>query len=228
MREQKNKNTKNKGVMCMNANSKMVEFQGVVVVIRGQEVDLSELSYNEFSELMNNLNDDEIAAVLDQIVEQAGEEAFLNFVIHLQELAEEELEEAGVDPEEVGLSKIDVRDISELDEDLAKQAEQKHEKERTKKPQVPVLDPVKFVDMNDIFAYDQELITLGVDEVSTQVGQYLAFVNAGLTNEQAYELITVQAKREHELLMAEKQLELERIKVEAQMRAGGIKQLLNR
>ena len=212
----------------MNANSKMVEFQGVVVVIRGQEVDLSELSYNEFSELMNSLNDDEIAAVLDQIVEQAGEEAFLNFVIHLQELAEEELEEAGVDPEEVGLSKIDVRDISELDEDLAKQAEQKHEKERTKKPQVPVLDPVKFVDMNDIFAYDPELITLGVDEVSTQVGQYLAFVNAGLTNEQAYELITVQAKREHELLMAEKQLELERIKVEAQMRAGGIKQLLNR
>ena len=218
--------------MCMNANSKMVEFQGVVVVIRGQEVDLSELSYNEFSELMNSLNDDEIAAVLDQIVEQAGEEAFLNFVIHLQELAEEELEEAGVDPEEVGFTKLDVRDMSELDEELAKQAEQKHEKERpqarTQKPQVPVLEPVKFVDMNDIFAYDPELITIGVDEVSIQVGKYLAFVNAGLTNEQAYELITIESKREHELVMAEKQLELERIKVEAQMRAGGIKQLLNR
>ena len=218
--------------MCMNANSKMVEFQGVVVVIRGQEVDLSELSYNEFSELMNNLNDDEIADVLDQIVQQAGEEAFLNFVIHLQELAEEELEEAGVNPEEVGFTKLDVRDMSELDEELAQQAEKKHEKERpqarTQKPQVPVLDPVKFVDMNDIFAYDPELITIGVDEVSIQVGKYLAFVNAGLTNEQAYELITIESKREHELVMAEKQLELERIKVEAQMRAGGIKQLLNR
>lgn len=216
----------------MNANSKMVEFQGVVVVIRGQEVDLSELSYNEFSELMNSLNDDEIAAVLDQIVEQAGEEAFLNFVIHLQELAEEELEEAGVDPEEVGFTKLDVRDMSELDEELAQQAEKKHEKERPQaskqKPQVPVLEPVKFVDMNDIFAYDPELITIGVDEVSIQVGKYLAFVNAGLTNEQAYELITIESKREHELVMAEKQLELERIKVEAQMRAGGIKQLLNR
>ena len=59
-------------------------------------------------------------------------------------------------------------------------------------------------------------------------GKYLAYVNAGLTNEQAYELITIEAKREHELTIAEKQLELERIKVEAQMRAGGIKQLLNR
>ena len=44
----------------LNANSKMVEFNGVVVVIRGQEVDLGELTYNDFSELMNSLTDDEI------------------------------------------------------------------------------------------------------------------------------------------------------------------------
>ena len=73
-----------------NANNKMVEFENVVVVIRGQEVVLSDLTYNEFSELMNSLEDDEIAEVLDQIVQQAGEEAFLSFVLHLQELAEEE------------------------------------------------------------------------------------------------------------------------------------------
>ena len=48
-----------------NANNKMVEFENVVVVIRGQEVDLSDLTYNEFSELMNSLEDEEIADVLN-------------------------------------------------------------------------------------------------------------------------------------------------------------------
>lgn len=212
-----------------NANNKMVEFENVVVVIRGQEVDLSDLTYNEFSELMNSLEDDEIAEVLDQIVQQAGEEAFLSFVLHLQELAEEELEEAGVDPQEAGLQKLDIRDMSELDEDLAQKAEVKHEQQKPQaKQKAPVLDPIKFVDLNDVFAYDPELITAGIDEVSIEVGKYLAYVNAGLTNEQAYELITIESKRQHELEMANKQLELERIKVEAQLRAGGIKQLLNR
>ena len=216
--------------MCMsNANNKRVEFENVVVVIRGQEVDLSDLTYNEFSELMNSLEDEEIADVLDQIVQQAGEEAFLSFVLHLQELAEEELEEAGVDPQEAGLQKLDIRDISELDEQAARQAEVKHEQQKPQaKQKAPVLDPIKFVDLNDVFAYDPELITAGVDEVSIEVGKYLAYVNAGLTNEQAYELITIESKRQHELEMANKQLELERIKVEAQLRAGGIKQLLNR
>ena len=212
-----------------NANNKMVEFENVVVVIRGQEVDLSDLTYNEFSELMNSLEDEEIAEVLDQIVQQAGEEAFLSFVLHLQELAEEELEEAGVDPQEAGLQKLDIRDISELDEEAARKAEVKHEQQKPQaKQKAPVLDPIKFVDLNDVFAYDPELVTAGIDEVSIEVGKYLAYVNAGLTNEQAYELITIEAKRQHELEMANKQLELERIKVEAQMRAGGIKQLLNR
>jgi hypothetical protein len=212
-----------------NANNKMVEFENVVVVIRGQEVDLSDLTYNEFSELMNSLEDDEIQEVLDQIVQQAGEEAFLSFVLHLQELAEEELEEAGVDPQEAGLQKLDIRDISELDEQAARQAEVKHEQQKPQaKQKAPVLDPIKFVDLNDVFAYDPELITAGIDEVSIEVGKYLAYVNAGLTNEQAYELITIESKRQHELEMANKQLELERIKVEAQLRAGGIKQLLNR
>ena len=212
-----------------NANNKMVEFENVVVVIRGQEVNLSDLTYNEFSELMNSLEDEEIADVLDQIVQQAGEEAFLSFVLHLQELAEEELEEAGVDPQEAGLQKLDIRDISELDEEAARKAEVKHEQQKPQaKQKAPVLDPIKFVDLNDVFAYDPELVTAGIDEVSIEVGKYLAYVNAGLTNEQAYELITIEAKRQHELEMANKQLELERIKVEAQMRAGGIKQLLNR
>ena len=211
-----------------NSNNKMVEFDGVVVVIRGEEVVLSDLTYNEFSIIMNNLEDDEIANVFDQIVDQAGEEAFLKFILHLQELAEEEMEEEGLDPKQ--LKPIDIKDAKELEDDL-KPEPQPQQKEQTKpaqKQKAPVLDPVKFVDMDDVFGYDPNLLAVGIDEVTIQVGKYLAYVNAGLTNEQAYELITIEAKREHELTIAEKQLELERIKVEAQMRAGGIKQLLNR
>ena len=209
-----------------NSNNKMVEFDGVVVVIRGEEVVLSDLTYNEFSIIMNTLEDDEIANVFDQIVDQAGEEAFLKFILHLQELAEEEMEEEGLDPKQ--LKPIDIKDAKELEEDLKPVPQQKEQPKPAQKQKAPVLDPVKFVDMNDVFGYDPELLAAGIDEVTIQVGKYLAYVNAGLTNEQAYELITIEAKREHELTIAEKQLELERIKVEAQMRAGGIKQLLNR
>ena len=209
-----------------NSNNKMVEFDGVVVVIKGEEVVLSDLTYNEFSIIMNALEDDEIANVFDQIVDQAGEEAFLSFILHLQELAEEEMEEEGLDPKQ--LKPIDIKDAKELEEDLKPVPQQKEQPKPAQKQKAPVLDPVKFVDMNDVFGYDPELLAAGIDEVTIQVGKYLAYVNAGLTNEQAYELITIEAKREHELTIAEKQLELERIKVEAQMRAGGIKQLLNR
>lgn len=209
-----------------NSNNKMVEFDGVVVVIRGEEVVLSDLTYNEFSIIMNTLEDDEIVNVFDQIVDQAGEEAFLKFILHLQELAEEEMEEEGLDPKQ--LKPIDIKDAKELEEDLKPVPQQKEQPKPAQKQKAPVLDPVKFVDMNDVFGYDPELLAVGIDEVTIQVGKYLAYVNAGLTNEQAYELITIEAKREHELTIAEKQLELERIKVEAQMRAGGIKQLLNR
>ena len=196
----------------LNANSKMVEFNGVVVVIRGQEVDLGELTYNEFSELMNSLNDDEIQEVLDQIVEAVGEEGFMKFIVNLQTLVEEELAE-----EEGG---------------HVKEQQQPQKEERSSKPQgkaqAPVLDPIKLVDMNGFFALNPELVQDGIDEVSSQVGKYMAFVNAGLTNEQAYELITIEAKRAHELAMANKQLELEQIKADNQLRGASVKQILNR
>lgn len=198
----------------LNANSKMAEFNGVVVVIRGQEVDLGELTYNEFSELMNSLTDDEIQEVLDQIVEEVGEEGFMKFIVNLQTLVEEEL------AEEEGAS------VSEKEE------RQPQREERPKAPQGKqqpvILDPIKFVDMNDYFALNPELVIEGINEVSAQVGKYMAFVNAGLTNEQAYELITIEAKRAHELAMANKQLELEQIKADNQLRGASVKQILNR
>ena len=199
-------------VSMLNANSKMAEFNGVVVVIRGQEVDLGELTYNEFSELMNSLTDDEIQEVLDQIVEAVGEEGFMKFIVNLQTLVEEELAE-----EEGG-------NVKE-----PQAPTQKEERPRSQgKPQTPVLDPIRMVDMNGFFSYDPELVVAGIDSVSGQVGQYMAFVNAGLTNEQAYELITIEAKRAHELAMADKQLQLEQIKADNQLRGASVKQLLNR
>mgnify|MGYP006351008373 FL=1 len=196
----------------LNANSKMVEFNGVVVVIRGQEVDLSDLTYKEFSELMNSLTDDEIQEVLDQIVEEVGEEAFMKFIVNLQTLVEEEL------AEEEGGNVREERQPQREERPKASQGKQ----------QPAILEPVRFVDMNGLFGYDPELVTQGIDEVSIQVGKYMAFVNAGLTNEQAYELITIEAKRAHELAMADKQLELEQIKADNQLRGASVKQILNR
>lgn len=200
----------------LNANSKMAEFDGVVVVIRGQEVDLGELTYNEFSELMNSLTDDEIQEVLDQIVEAVGEEGFMKFIMNLQALVEEELGE-------------------ELAEDERIHVQERPQGSKEREPQKPqgkqqpvILEPVRFIDMNGLFGYDPELVTQGIDEVSIQVGKYMAFVNAGLTNEQAYELITIEAKRAHELAMANKQLELEQIKADNQLRGASVKQILNR
>ncbi len=200
----------------LNANSKMVEFNGVVVVIRGEEVNLGELTYNEFSELMNNLEDDEIQEVLDQIVEAVGEEGFMKFIMNLQALVEEELGEELAEDE-----KIEVKERPQGSKEREPQKPQG-------KPQPVILEPVRFIDMNGLFGYDPELVTQGIDEVSIQVGKYMAFVNAGLTNEQAYELITIEAKRAHELAMADKQLELEQIKAETQLRGASIKQILNR
>ena len=194
----------------MSSNDKMVELKDVVVTINGEEVNLGELSYLEFSELMEGLDDEEAARVLDEVVKTVGEEQFIKFLAKLQLLAEmEEMD----DEEEVEVER----------------KEEKKEKPKEEKGKQPViLDPVRMVDMNDFYSYDPELVVQGIDSVSEKVGQYMAFVNAGLTNQQAYELITIGDKREHELKMAEKQLELERLKIEAQLRAKGISQLLNR
>lgn len=194
----------------MSANDKMVELKDVIVTIDGEEYNLGELTYEEFSVLMSELDDEEAARVLDEVVKTVGEEQFIKFLAKLQLLAEmEEMD----DEEEVEVER----------------KEEKKEKPKEEKGKQPViLDPVRMVDLNDFYSYDPELVVQGIDSVSEKVGQYMAFVNAGLTNQQAYELITIGDKREHELKMAEKQLELERLKIEAQLRAKGISQLLNR
>lgn len=191
----------------MNVNDKMVELKDVVVTINGEEVNLGELSYLEFSELMEGLDEEQAQDVLTQIVEKVGPEKFLVFLSKVEELAELD-EEEGM--EEEG-EEIKVKDNKEKEPDKAKQE---------------VLPPVRFVDMNDFYSYDPELIVQGIDSVSNKVGQYLAFTNAGMTPAQAFELITIEDKRKHELAMAEKQLELRKLESELQMRLSGVKQLL--
>ena len=192
----------------MNVNDKMVELKDVVVTINGEEVNLGELSYLEFSELMEGLDEEQAQDVLTQIVEKVGPEKFLVFLSKVEELAELD-EEEGI---EVG-EEVKVKDKKEAEK----------EPDKTKQE---VLPPVRFVDMNDFYSYDPELVVQGIDSVSNKVGQYLAFVNAGMTPAQAFELITIEDKRKHELAMAEKQLELRKLESELQMRLSGVKQLL--
>lgn len=192
----------------MNVNDKMVELKDVVVTINGEEVNLGELSYLEFSELMEGLDEEQAQDVLTQIVEKVGPEKFLAFLSKVEELAELDEEEGIEAGEEV---KVKDKKEAEKEPDKAKQE---------------VLPPVRFVDMNDFYSYDPELVVQGIDSVSNKVGQYLAFVNAGMTPAQAFELITIEDKRKHELAMAEKQLELRKLESELQMRLSGVKQLL--
>ena len=191
----------------MNVNDKMVELKDVVVTIDGEEVNLGELSYLEFSELMEGLDDEQAQDVLTQIVEKVGPEKFLVFLSKVEELAE-------LDEEEI-----------EAGEEIKVKDKKEAEKEPDKAKQ-EVLPPVRFVDMNDFYSYDPELVVQGIDSVSNKVGQYLAFVNAGMTPAQAFELITIEDKRKHELAMVEKQLELRKLESELQMRLSGVKQLL--
>ena len=192
----------------MNVNDKMVELKDVVVTINGEEVNLGELSYLEFSELMEGLDEEQAQDVLTQIVEKVGPEKFLVFLSKVEELAELD-EEEGI---EVG-EEVKVKDKKEA------------EKEPDKAKQ-EVLPPVRFVDMNDFYSYDPELVVQGIDSVSNKVGQYLAFVNAGMLPSEAFKLITAQEAREHELKMLDKQIELRKLESELQMRLSGVKQLL--
>lgn len=192
----------------MNVNDKMVELKDVVVTINGEEVNLGELSYLEFSELMEGLDEEQAQDVLTQIVEKVGPEKFLVFLSKVEKLAELDEEEEIEVGEEV---KVKDNKEAEKEPDKAKQE---------------VLPPVRFVDMNDFYSYDPELVVQGIDSVSNKVGQYLAFVNAGMSPAQAFELITIEDKRKHELAMAEKQLELRKLESELQMRLSGVKQLL--
>ena len=64
----------------MNAQEKMTDLEGVIVTIDGTEYDLGQLTYNEFSELLDALTEEEVEHVLTTVVEALGEDEFLSFL----------------------------------------------------------------------------------------------------------------------------------------------------
>lgn len=193
-------------------NEKVKELKGIVVNINGEQVDLGEFTYQEFTDFMETLTDDEAKVVLEQIINVIGGEALMVFLAKLEEMFNEE------DEALAGTGNAPGSDTPAKNETVK-------EKEDSRQP---VLPPVKFVNMDDFYSYDPQIIVHGIDSVSDKVGQYLAYVNAGLTSAQAFELITAQEKREHELAVLDKQLELRKLEAEVQMKLSGVKQLLSR
>ena len=61
-------------------NEKAMELKGIVVDVKGNKVNLGELTYEEFTNLMESLTDDEAREVLEQIIEKIGGEAFMTFL----------------------------------------------------------------------------------------------------------------------------------------------------
>ena len=194
-------------------NEKVKELKGIVVNINGEQGDLGEFTYQEFTDFMETLTDDEARVVLEQIINVIGGEALMVFLAKLEAMFNEE------DEVPVGTGNKAPGSDTPAKDETAKEKEDSRQ---------PVLPPIKFVNMDDFFSYDPQIIVHGIDSVSDKVGQYLAYVNAGLTSAQAFELITAQEKREHELAVLDKQLELRKLEAEVQMKLSGVKQLLSR
>lgn len=186
--------------MMKNVDNVMAELTDVVVTICGEEVNLGDLTYGDFSDMVDELPEDEVKEILDQIVEEIGEEAFVEFLKNL-----------GV--------------LDDLEQELGEREKEDKPSNNTKQELLP---PVRFVDMNDFYSYDPELITTGINSISVQVGQYMACVNAGMTPTQAFELITAEDKHRRELEVLDKQIELRKIESELQLSVSGVKQLLSR
>lgn len=186
--------------------NKVVELKDITIELDGENINLWELTYEEFATLLNTIAGDESLEkhLIQTIIDAIGVEGMLALIDKLTQM-------------ELLDDMIEYEDENEEDEDTTKT-----------KCEQEILPPVKFVNMDDFFSYDPSLVVKGIDSVSETVGQYLAFINAGMTSKQAFELITVEGHRKHELVIADKQLEMKRLENDAQVRMASVKQLLNR
>lgn len=71
------------------------------------------------------------------------------------------------------------------------------------------LDPI-MLDVPVGLTHDLEMLDKGINEASYLSGRYTAYVNAGMSSKQAYDLIVMQLKQEHEEAMFEKQAKLQK------------------
>ena len=92
------------------------------------------------------------------------------------------------------------------------------------------LEPI-MLDVPLGLTHDLEMLDKGINEASYLSGRYTAFVNAGMSSKQAYELIVMQLKHEHEELMFEKQakvqLEIKEKDIKMALQLNGLKNILN-
>ena len=92
------------------------------------------------------------------------------------------------------------------------------------------LDPI-MLDVPVGLTHDLEMLDKGINEASYLSGRYTAFVNAGMSSKQAYELIVMQLKQEHEEAMFEKQakvqLEIKEKDIKMALQLNGLKNILN-
>lgn len=181
-------------------NDVIKELEGIKVTVKGNEIDLTGMTYLEFMVMSEELNDKELQPVLDAIVDKIGEEGLANILAKFDELVE-----------------------TMEDEDFEEEIE-----ESKPNTQPIVLDPIKMVDMNDFYSFQPDLVVKGIDSVSEICGKYMALVNTGLTNKQAFEVATYELMKEHEMAMIDKQIKLKELELEAQVKMSGVKQLLNR
>lgn len=181
-------------------NDVIKELEGIKVAVKGNEIDLTGMTYLEFMVMSEELNDKELQPVLDAIVDKIGEDGLANILAKFDELVE-----------------------TMEDEDFEEEIE-----ESKPNTQPIVLDPIKMVDMNDFYSFQPDLVVKGIDSVSEICGKYMALVNTGLTNKQAFEVATYELMKEHEMTMIDKQIKLKELELEAQVKMSGVKQLLNR
>lgn len=181
-------------------NDVIKELEGIKVTVEGNEIDLTGMTYLEFMVMSEELNDKELQPVLDAIVDKIGEDGLANILAKFDELAE-------------------IMEDEEFEEEI---------EESKPNTQPIVLDPIKMVDMNDFYSFQPDLVVKGVDSVSEICGKYMALVNTGLTNKQAFEVATYELMKEHEMAMIDKQIKLKELELEAQVKMSGVKQLLNR
>ena len=178
------------------------ELKGLVYVFLEEEIHLEKFTYEKLIAFFEDLADEnELENFIQFLVDAIGEEAMDNLLQKLESMTDT------------------IKFCTNEDEEEDNEPTKSNNK---------TLDPVKFVNMNNYFSYDPELIVEGIDSVSVSVGKYLAYINAGMSSDQAFALLTVDGERQHELATMDKQIQLKQLEIEAQVRMSSVKQLLSR
>ena len=183
-------------------NSVIEELNGIVVMgTNGQEIDLTGMTYLEFAVMTEELTTEELQPIVNAIVEKIGQGGLDSILETIEEVVM-----AGEDEEDF------------------------NEETTSSKGQTEpiVLDPIRMVDMNDFYSLDPEKVVKGIDSVSEICGRYIALVNSGMTNPQAYELATIELLKEHEMSMIDKQIELKKLELDTQVRINGVQRILGK